>query len=82
MSLLALSPQALDFLERLFLNNPRLAIAAQAIVWIGINMQNGPFWSLPGSLLSGTAAAGGIALVSTVAFMGGFPRSQRFRTDQ
>ena len=35
-------------------------------------MQNGPFWSLPGSLLSGTAAAGGIALVSSVAFMGGF----------
>ena len=35
-------------------------------------MQNGPFWSLPGSLLSDTAAAGGIALVSSVAFMGGF----------
>ena len=37
-----------------------------------LDMQNGPFWSLPGSLLSGTAAAGGIALVSSVAFMGGF----------
>jgi MFS transporter, ACS family, tartrate transporter len=35
-------------------------------------MQNGPFWSLPGSLLSGTAAAGGIALISSVAFLGGF----------
>ena len=60
------------FLGAAFLHNPRLAIAAQAIVWIGINMQNGPFWSLPGSLTSGTAAAGGIALISSVAFMGGF----------
>jgi ACS family tartrate transporter-like MFS transporter len=63
---------ACGFFGTAFIHNPRLAIAAQAIVWIGINMQNGPFWSLPGSLLSGTAAAGGIALVSSVAFMGGF----------
>jgi ACS family tartrate transporter-like MFS transporter len=63
---------SLGFLGTAFLHNPRFAIAAQAIVWIGINMQNGPFWSLPGSLLSGTAAAGGIALVRSVAFMGGF----------
>lgn len=35
-------------------------------------MHNGPIWSLPGALLSGTAAAGGIALISSVAFMGGF----------
>lgn len=56
----------LGFLGTALLHNPRLAIAAQAVVWIGINMQNGPFWSLPGSLLSG------IALVSSVAFMGGF----------
>ena len=63
---------AFGFLGAAFIHNPRLAIAAQAIVWIGINMQNGPFWSLPGSLLSGKAAAGGIALVSSVAFLGGF----------
>jgi hypothetical protein len=50
----------------------KTASATQAIVWIGINMQNGPFWSLPGSLVSGTAAAGGIALISSVAFIGGF----------
>jgi len=63
---------AIGFLGTAFIHNPRLAIAAQAIIWIGINMQNGPFWSLPGSLLSGTAAAGGIALISSIAFMGGF----------
>lgn len=63
---------ALGFLGTAFLHNPRLAIAAQAVVWIGINIQHGPFWSLPGSLLSGTAAAGGIALISSVAFAGGF----------
>jgi len=63
---------SLGFLGTAFIHSPRLAIAAQAIVWIGINMQNGPFWSLPGSLLSCAAAAGGIALVSSIAFMGGF----------
>ena len=63
---------ALGFLGAAFLHHPFLAIAAQAIVWIGINSQNGPFWSLPGSLLSGTGAAGGIALISSVAFLGGF----------
>ena len=63
---------ACGFFGAAFIHNPQLAIVAQAVVWIGINMQNGPFWSLPGSLLSGTAAAGGIALVSSVAFMGGF----------
>jgi ACS family tartrate transporter-like MFS transporter len=63
---------ALGFLGTAFLHNPRLAVAAQAIVWIGINIQHGPFWSMPGSLLSGTAAAGGIALISSVAFAGGF----------
>jgi len=63
---------AFGFLGTAFLHNPRLAIAAQAVIWIGINIQNGPFWSLPGSLLSGTAAAGGIALISSVAFTGGF----------
>ena len=62
---------AIGFFGTAFMPNRGLAIAAQAVVWIGINMQNGPFWSLPGSLLSGPAAAGGIALVSSVAFLGG-----------
>jgi ACS family tartrate transporter-like MFS transporter len=62
---------AIGFFGTAFMPNRGLAIAAQAVVWIGINMQNGPFWSLPGSLLSGTAAAGGIALISSVAFLGG-----------
>jgi MFS transporter, ACS family, tartrate transporter len=60
------------FFVTAFIQNQSLAIAAQAVVWIGINMQNGPFWSLPASLLSGSAAAGGIALISSVAFLGGF----------
>ncbi|MCP5145953.1 MAG: MFS transporter [Gammaproteobacteria bacterium] len=32
----------------------------------------GPFWSLPGTFLSGTAAAGGIALITTLAGLGNF----------
>ena len=30
------------------------------------------FWALPAALLSGTAAAGGIALINSVANLGGF----------
>lgn len=62
----------IGFLGTAFLHDPSVAITAQALVWIGINSQNGPFWSLPGSLVTGTAAAGGIALISSVAFLGGF----------
>ena len=32
----------------------------------------GPFWSLSTSFLSGAGAAGGIALINTVANLGGF----------
>jgi ACS family tartrate transporter-like MFS transporter len=31
-----------------------------------------PFWSLPTSFLSGTAAAGGIALINSLGNLGGF----------
>jgi MFS transporter, ACS family, tartrate transporter len=63
---------SLGFLGAALLHQPSLAVLAQAIIWIGINSQNGPFWSLPATFLSEEAAAGGIATISSVAFMGGF----------
>lgn len=32
----------------------------------------GPFWSMPTSLLSGTAAAAGIAFINSIGNLGGF----------
>jgi MFS transporter, ACS family, tartrate transporter len=63
---------SLGFLGAAVLHRPSLAVLAQAIIWIGVNSQNGPFWSLPATFLSEDAAAFGIATISSVAFMGGF----------
>jgi len=38
----------------------------------GIYGIKGPFWSLPSMFLTGTAAAGGIALINSVGNLGGF----------
>lgn len=63
---------SLGFLGAALLHRPSLAVLAQAIIWIGVNSQNGPFWSLPATFLSEDAAAFGIATISSVAFLGGF----------
>jgi nitrate/nitrite transporter NarK len=51
---------------------PVLALAAMALAAAGIWGGFGPFWALPTSWLSGTAAAGGIALINSVGNLGGF----------
>jgi sugar phosphate permease len=51
--------------------NPFLAMAGIVIAFAGIKSTLGPFWALTTSLLSGTAAAGGIALVNAVGNLGG-----------
>jgi ACS family tartrate transporter-like MFS transporter len=43
-----------------------------ALVPIGMGAANGPFWSMPSSFLVGKAAAGGIAMVNTIANVAGF----------
>ena len=45
-----------------------LALSSPSGIWSTL----GPFWSLPTAFLSGTAAAGGIALVNSVGNIGGF----------
>jgi MFS transporter, ACS family, tartrate transporter len=54
------------------LNNPYLALAALMVALVGLKSAMGPFWALSTTFLSGTAAAGGIALINSVGNLGGF----------
>src|SRR5262249_58007072 len=51
---------------------PLLAFLALCLAALGIWSTLGPFWSLPTEFLSGTAAAGGIALINSIGHVGGF----------
>lgn len=48
------------------------SLAALSLAAVGVWGAFGPFWTLPAAFLSGTAAAGGIALVNSVGNIGGF----------
>ncbi|MBB5987115.1 MFS transporter [Sphingobium lignivorans] len=52
--------------------NTSLALIALAVATSGTFSAMGPFWSLPSTMLSGRAMAGGIALVTTLAGLGNF----------
>jgi ACS family tartrate transporter-like MFS transporter len=52
--------------------HPPLAFLALCLSATGIWSTLGPFWSIPTAFLSGTAAAGGIALINSVGNVGGF----------
>jgi ACS family tartrate transporter-like MFS transporter len=60
------------FLLSAYLKNPWLALAALALAFAGIKSSIGPFWAMTTTFLSGTAAAGGIALINSVGNLGGF----------
>jgi ACS family tartrate transporter-like MFS transporter len=47
-------------------------MAALTLAFIGIKSTLGPFWALATAFLTGTAAAGGIALINSVGNLGGF----------
>lgn len=49
-----------------------IAIVAMSIAAIGLYGSKPAFWPLPSTFLSGTAAAGGIALVNSIGNLGGF----------
>lgn len=51
---------------------PAAALAALSVSALGIWSALGPFWALPTTLLHGTAAAAGIALVNSLGNLGGF----------
>jgi ACS family tartrate transporter-like MFS transporter len=51
---------------------PALSLAGLAVAHAGMMSMLAPFWSLPTAFLSGTAAAGGIALINSLGNLGGF----------
>lgn len=55
-----------------WMHSPALAIAALILAFVGLKSTLGPFWALGTAFLSGTAAAGGIALINSVGNLGGF----------
>ena len=63
---------AVGFTAAAVLENPFLAVAALTLAFAGQKATLGPFWALGASTLSGTAAAGGIALINSVGNLGGY----------
>ncbi len=55
-----------------YLHNPYFGIMALMVALVGLKSAMGPFWALSTIFLSGTAAAGGIALINSVGNLGGF----------
>jgi MFS transporter, ACS family, tartrate transporter len=55
-----------------WLHNPYFALMALMVALVGLKSAMGPFWALSTTFLSGTAAAGGIALINSVGNLGGF----------
>jgi MFS transporter, ACS family, tartrate transporter len=54
------------------MTDPILTMATLVIAAIGQSSTGPTFWSLPTAMLSGTAAAGGIALINALGNLGGF----------
>jgi MFS family permease len=52
--------------------SPALALAAQTLAIIGTMSAIPVFWQLPGRFLAGAAAAGGVALINSIANLAGF----------
>ena len=64
--------QRLDFCIGGFADNLYLAIAAFTLGAVGIYSSLPLFWTLPTAILTGTAAAGGIALINSIGNLSGF----------
>jgi len=63
---------ALGFVGCALFRQPGLAVLSLALVPLGHCGAYGPFWSMPTRFLTGPAAASGVALVATIASVGGF----------
>jgi MFS family permease len=60
------------FAASAFLVSPVLGIVALSLAAVGDIGTRGPFWALPTRFLTGSAAAGGIALINAMASLGGY----------
>jgi sugar phosphate permease len=63
---------AIGYLGAALLTNPIARVFGLGLVLLGTNSFLAPFWCLPSMLLSGSAAAIGIALVNSIGNTGGF----------
>ena len=63
---------AVGFALSAWFSNPYLALGALTLAFAGLKSTLGPFWSLATAFLTGSAAAGGIALINSVGNLGGF----------
>jgi len=63
---------ALGFAGAALFHNPWLALGSLVLALAGQKSTLGPFWALGTAALSGTAAAGGIALINSVGNLGGY----------
>lgn len=62
----------LGFIASAYFTSPVPAMIALAVAAVGDLGTRGPFWALPTRFLTGGAAAAGIALINTMASLGGF----------
>jgi len=69
---LALVVSAVGLAGAGLLGNKLPAVAWMSVAAIGIYGAKAPFWPLPSMFLTGSAAAGGIALINSVGNLGGF----------
>jgi ACS family tartrate transporter-like MFS transporter len=63
---------AVGFAASAFVSSPLLGIICLAIATMGIIAGYTVFWTVPGTFLSGVAAAGGLALMNSMGNLGGF----------
>jgi MFS transporter, ACS family, tartrate transporter len=63
---------ALGFLGSALTTSPVFSLGLITLAAVGIYGRTGPFWAMPTQLLTGRAAAGGLAFINTVAAIGGF----------
>jgi MFS family permease len=61
-----------SLLVSVLVKDPSVRIAAISVAFAGTLAFTAPFWSIPGTFLSGAAAAGGIAAISALGVIGGF----------
>ena len=64
------------------MTDPVLTMVMLVVASMGGSSTGPTFWSLPTAMLSGTAAAGGIALINALGNLGGFFGPYRVRPDQ
>ena len=63
---------AIGFVASAWLHSPAGVVLALSLAAAGLLSSHGPFWPLPSAFLSDSAAAGGIALIASIANVAGF----------